>query len=224
MKFSLCDIFLSAISILIILLLTVLITWGATNLIFINEYSLYLPLAQVLFFFTSIVILSIGILWGIRKYFPLDDGVYNIEENSPEAALWKLQGFLYIFNLGIFINSYLIPINLRGLIFSLLGAKIGKNVMIGGKILEPALVEVDDYTILGEDSLITAHAKSGHKVELGKIKIGREVTIGVKAVILPGVTIGDYSIVAAGAVVTKDTRIPPNEIWGGIPARRIGSV
>jgi acetyltransferase-like isoleucine patch superfamily enzyme len=37
--------------------------------------------------------------------------------------------------------------------------------------------------------------------------------------ILKGVTVGKYSIVAAGSIVTKS--IPPNEIWGGNPAKFI---
>jgi acetyltransferase-like isoleucine patch superfamily enzyme len=43
--------------------------------------------------------------------------------------------------------------------------------------------------------------------------------IGVNSTILPGVTIGKGSIVAAGAVVNKS--IPPYEIWGGVPAKKI---
>ena len=118
-------------------------------------------------------------------------------------------------------NTYLIPINLRGLIYSFLGAKIGKSVMVGGKILEPPLVEIGDYTQLGEDSLVTAHTVEKGSVTLGRIRIGNNVTVGVKAVIFPGVEIGDNCIVAAGSIVTKNTRIPVNEIWGGIPAKRI---
>ena len=34
-----------------------------------------------------------------------------------------------------------------------------------------------------------------------------------------GVTIGEGSIVAAGSVVIND--VPPNEMWGGVPARFI---
>ena len=34
---------------------------------------------------------------------------------------------------------------------------------------------------------------------------------------MPGVTIGEGSLIAAGSVVTKS--IPPNEVWGGNPAR-----
>jgi acetyltransferase-like isoleucine patch superfamily enzyme len=37
---------------------------------------------------------------------------------------------------------------------------------------------------------------------------------------MAGVIIGRGSIIASNAVVTKN--VPPYEIWGGIPARRIG--
>ncbi|WP_281421535.1 DapH/DapD/GlmU-related protein [Thermus brevis] len=50
--------------------------------------------------------------------------------------------------------------------------------------------------------------------------IGDGVWIGAHAIILRGVRIGDRAVIAAGAVVTKD--VPPGEIWGGVPARRIG--
>lgn len=43
--------------------------------------------------------------------------------------------------------------------------------------------------------------------------------IGVNATILPGVTIGKGAIVAAGAVVVSS--IPPYEVWGGVPAKKI---
>ena len=38
--------------------------------------------------------------------------------------------------------------------------------------------------------------------------------------ILKGCTISDYAVIAAGAVVTKS--IAKGEIWGGVPARKIG--
>ncbi len=54
----------------------------------------------------------------------------------------------------------------------------------------------------------------------GKIEVGDYVFIGPRSIILPGVTIGTGAVVAAGAVVTKD--IPDFEIWGGVPAKKIG--
>lgn len=54
----------------------------------------------------------------------------------------------------------------------------------------------------------------------GSINIGRDVWLGCNVIVLKGVEIGDGAIVAAGAVVTKS--IQPLEIWGGIPAKKIG--
>ena len=53
----------------------------------------------------------------------------------------------------------------------------------------------------------------------GTTIIEDDVWIGHNATIVGGLTIGKGAIVAAGAVVTQD--IPPCEIWGGVPARKI---
>lgn len=54
------------------------------------------------------------------------------------------------------------------------------------------------------------------------ITLGDNVYIGSNAIILPGVKIGDNVIIGAGSVVTKD--IPSNEVWAGVPAKRIRSI
>jgi acetyltransferase-like isoleucine patch superfamily enzyme len=54
-----------------------------------------------------------------------------------------------------------------------------------------------------------------------EIVIGADVWLGANVVVLKGVRIGRGAIVAAGAIVTKD--VPEFEIWGGVPARRIGA-
>lgn len=52
-----------------------------------------------------------------------------------------------------------------------------------------------------------------------KIKIEDNVWLGANVVVLKGVTIKSGAVVAAGAIVNKD--IDTNEIWGGVPARKI---
>ena len=52
------------------------------------------------------------------------------------------------------------------------------------------------------------------------ITIDDNVWIGLNAVILKGVHVGEGAVIAAGALVTKD--IPPFEVWGGVPAKKIG--
>lgn len=53
------------------------------------------------------------------------------------------------------------------------------------------------------------------------IVLGESVWVGANAVVLKGVNIGDGAVIAAGAVVTHD--VPAQEIWAGVPARKIGA-
>ena len=55
--------------------------------------------------------------------------------------------------------------------------------------------------------------------ESSAITLEENVWLGVNVVVLQGVTIGRGAIVAAGAVVNKN--INENEVWGGVPARKI---
>ena len=55
----------------------------------------------------------------------------------------------------------------------------------------------------------------------GPIVLEDDVWLGVNVVVLKGVRIGRGAVVAAGGIVTKS--VPSMEIWGGVPARRLGS-
>ena len=52
-----------------------------------------------------------------------------------------------------------------------------------------------------------------------QVEIGHDVWIGARVVVLGGLSIGTGSVIAAGSVVTND--VPPYEVWGGIPAKKI---
>ena len=112
-----------------------------------------------------------------------------------------------------------------------------------------ARVHVGEYSFLGRDTeldvvqsvtigkncliaprvFVTDHS---HNVFVGKeisqqgcssdpVKIGNDVWIGTGAVILAGVSIGDGAVIGAGAVVRHN--VPANEIWAGVPAKKIRS-
>lgn len=55
-----------------------------------------------------------------------------------------------------------------------------------------------------------------------EVHIGKNVWIGANSVILSGVDIGEGAVIAAGSIVNKG--VPPREIWGGIPAKKIRSL
>ncbi|MDZ4760270.1 MAG: acyltransferase [Alphaproteobacteria bacterium] len=90
-------------------------------------------------------------------------------------------------------------------------------------------ITIGSYTGIGQNSVLVA---ANHKIAPGKtylynpmdetrtgIHIGDNVWIGANCVLLPGTRIGDNTMVAAGAVVRGD--VPANEIWGGVPARKL---
>ncbi|HVY50048.1 MAG TPA: acyltransferase [Devosia sp.] len=63
-------------------------------------------------------------------------------------------------------------------------------------------------------------AQQGFLPSKGGVKIGDDVWVGANAVLLDGTVIGKGAVIAAGAVVSG--AVPPYEIWGGVPAKKIG--
>jgi len=52
------------------------------------------------------------------------------------------------------------------------------------------------------------------------VTLGDDVWLGAGVVVTAGASIGDGAVIGANAVVTAN--VPAYEIWGGVPARRIG--
>ncbi len=113
----------------------------------------------------------------------------------------------------------------------------GPSIVVGDRVFIGAGCEfnIHEKIVIGEQAMISAGCRFidtdhgfadrsvpmyGQMCRKAPIEIGADVWLGANAVILRGVTIGRGAIVAAGAVVTKP--IPEFEIWGGVPARKIG--
>ena len=64
----------------------------------------------------------------------------------------------------------------------------------------------------------------GHNVIIHGAKIHDDVLVGMGATVMDHVEIGENSIIAAGALVLKDTKIEPNSIYAGVPAKYVKSV
>lgn len=170
--------------------------------------------------FATLVVLTTGVVGRVvHAWYPLVPGRFRLATPNRVANVWKLLGFLNLFNLSLLIHTYACPVTLRGVLYRFFGTGAGHNIMIGGKIIEPWMVSLGNFVILGEDSLVLGHVIRGDEVVLGRVRIGNNVTVGVKAVVMPDVEIGDRAIVWAGAVVPMGSRIGPGEEWAGIPAR-----
>lgn len=91
---------------------------------------------------------------------------------------------------------------------------------------------------IGKNALIAQHVSliaSGHLMSLEQpyrdlpwdqskvgISIEENVWIGANATVLPGCNIGRNSIIGAGSVVTKT--VSANEVWAGVPARKLKNI
>ena len=151
--------------------------------------------------------------------FPLPEGELAAGTRGEFAAQVNILFYLMLFN--TLIRTHVLPVPLMRLVYLALGARLGANTYSAGVLLDPPLTEMGDNCIVGHDAVLFCHAIEGPHFSLARIRLGDNVTIGATAVIMSGVTVGDGAIVSAGAVVVKDTRIGPHEVWGGVPAKRL---
>ena len=132
--------------------------------------------------------------------------------------------FRSVFNLLVIALCKYMPLRMKNfLLCNLLGMKIGKNVGIALGVefdeLFPEVVTIEDNVIIGLKVHILCHEFTQKKIRLGRVHIKQNALIGAFSVVRSGVTIGANSMVAMCSFVNKD--IPDNELWGGVPARKI---
>lgn len=97
------------------------------------------------------------------------------------------------------------------------GCRIGPKVSIGPYVMFGPHVTITGgdhrYDIPGAPMIFSG------RPELRETIIEADVWVGFGSVIMAGVHISRGSIIAANSVVTKN--IPPYEIYGGVPAKKI---
>ena len=107
---------------------------------------------------------------------------------------------------------------------------IGDNVFLGNN----CEFNIGNRIEIGNDTLIASGCKfidHDHGISIGntirsqkgiqkEILIGNDVWLGCNVTVLKGIVIENGAIVGAGSIVTKS--ISKNEIWAGVPAKKIG--
>ena len=97
------------------------------------------------------------------------------------------------------------------------------SIRIGNK------VNIQDGTVLHtlyEKSTVEIgdNVSVGHNVTIHGAKIEKNVLIGMGATILDHAVIGENSIIAANSLVLTGTKVEPNSIYAGVPAKRIKTI
>lgn len=154
--------------------------------------------------------------------FPLRAG--EIADGSGQEFVYHVYILFYLLLFYPILRSGFMPTPLMRAFYLALGTRLGKNTYSQGIIHDPPFIEVGDNSVVGQYAILVPHVIEGHKLAHYPIRIGNGVTIGAHASVLSDVVIGDNAIVATGAVVPKGTRIGVGEIWGGVPARKLGQI
>lgn len=88
----------------------------------------------------------------------------------------------------------------------------GNNILLAGRV---CIVGKNDHAF----DIAGQYIWNGERKNDQCTVIEDDVWIGHNSTIIAGVTVGRGSVITAGAVVTKD--VPPCEVWGGVPAKKI---
>jgi bifunctional UDP-N-acetylglucosamine pyrophosphorylase/glucosamine-1-phosphate N-acetyltransferase len=129
------------------------------------------------------------------------------------------------------------------------GVRIGEGCEVGpfthlraGTVLEPH-AEIGNFTE-AKNARVGEHTKAKHLTYLGDVTIGRDANIGAGtivanydgkakhqtrigdrafigsgSVLIAPCQVGDGALTGGGAVVTRNSDVPPGEAWVGVPAR-----
>lgn len=147
---------------------------------------------------------------------PLRPGRHGMD--SPVFTYWKLLTVTLMVARWA-LRPFTFDLN-KPLLAWLFGARIGRNVAIGGDIDEPFLLTVGDGAVLGHGSLVAGSVIADGAITLGPVCIGAGATVGVNAVVLAGTTLGERSMLAGGSFAIPGSVIPAGESWRGNPARK----
>lgn len=202
----------------VVLAAAVAATWAAWPFL-----ALAGPFAGEMALAVGIVVAALGIISSYRLSMAWRGGlpIGDIPRYSAAERTYHLHLLFFAIFFQPIMASAILPLPLLRAFYLALGARLGPNTFSGGVIFDPLAVRAGSNVIIAQGSVVTPHVIERDRLAIHPISIGHGVTVGANAVILAGVEIGDGAMVAAGSVVAKNTRIPPGEVWGGVPAKRL---
>ncbi len=95
--------------------------------------------------------------------------------------------------------------------------RLGDKVNVQDNVVIHCTYE-KSQTIIGHNVSI------GHNAVIHGCEIKDNVLVGMSSVVMDGAVIESGAVIAAGAVILENTHVKANELWGGVPAKKIKDV
>lgn len=106
---------------------------------------------------------------------------------------------------------------------------IGASTLIGPKAVVNPKVIIGEGVIINTSAIVEHECQIGNYAHIcpgtvlaGNVMIGSCAFIGANSTVKQGISIGNNAVVGAGSVVLED--IQENEMWAGVPAKKIKNI
>ncbi len=101
-----------------------------------------------------------------------------------------------------------------------LGAQVGSGVDLQAVPPITGLMTLEKGASVAPEVDLSGHWLDGDVLVVGRVRVGAGASIGSRSVLLPGARVGQDAEVAPGSSVAGS--VPPDELWAGSPAARVG--
>lgn len=216
--------FLFGLAVLPALLFWNFVRASAGSIQFVGEYLAYVIIAMSLI--PAYVIFSIFLMFlsaGFNRLvgWKTTEGEYSIYDYDWRVVKWACyNGSISV--VRIFCGEPMRVTPFWTMYLKANGAKIGPKVYVNtARLNDHNLLILEERSVVGGDAKLIAHLAEKGMIKAQTVVLRKRAIVGVNTVIGPGVEIGEGSAVGAMSFVPKGTKIPPNQAWGGVPARPI---
>lgn len=204
-------------------------------------WILMLPAGYLIYLFSFVIVNSIIKRFVVGK---ISTGEYN--QHDIQIFKWFLNVLITSEHEIFFFSNVRFFRSLRILAYRLQGAKIHQKSLFPNDLhcYEPELLSIGNKSVVGMGAYLTCHYYGGQskKFRIASITIGDFCLVGAEAHLQPGVILEDHVTVGTGAIlglgvkvsensivlnrsyVKDNTIIPPREVWGGVPARKVKNI
>lgn len=202
-------------------MLCVIAAWGYVQMVTQWWWFIFLLPIEVLAFAYIFVLSSLAmvkvVVHRIDARHPPAEGRFR--RDGPEARAMLARDGLKHYAIWLARNSTFPWID--KIAFTMFGVKVGKTVVLHEAWVDPELVQVGDYCMIGMNSVVMSRFILGDEIIVKKVVIGDHSIIGAYTVVAPGTVVGDSTVLGANSGTAIDQAVDGHHLYAGNPARKL---